>query len=115
MSNYTLRITANQKDIDSDNNETNQEDYTISTDFDVRRTFNYIKTTGSTFYAVDMEDISTAVGVRIYSDQVIGIKLNGSSDIIDGLTNLILTGEVTAIQFRNNSGATANITIEVFG
>lgn len=113
MSN-TLRIDCEQVDIDSDNNETNSESYTISYDFTVRRVKTFSLATGSIWRDISFEDLASIGYLKISSDQDLDLRLNGTTTALTSLRDLVFKGLCTQIQLRNNSGSTANITLEMY-
>lgn len=116
---YTLRIDCSQTTLDSDENESDQSTYTIS------QTFNNMNklgprayATGANWYAVPYGFSPTqtfsAVFLKIISDQGLDIKVNGSNDYVLNVKTYIFQGTLSQLQFRNNSGLTANVLIELY-
>jgi hypothetical protein len=110
----TLRIDCQQADIDADNNETNSKEYTVSVDFTVSRVKTFSLATGAIWRDISFEDLASISFLRIISDQEIEVRINGTTTAMTELKNLIFQGLCTQIQIRNNSGATAEITVEMY-
>jgi len=113
-----IRIDCMQTDIDSDNNESNLADYTITQDFTVHRRTVLALASSTLWVEIPFIDLPNINFLRISSDQPISVKLNATAPFtavgaLADITELLVKGSTFRIDIQNASGETANITVEV--
>lgn len=114
----SIKLNTEQYEIDSNSRVLAQTDDSFSVSYTetLKQAFATPDTTGAPAYvAIAFGSISIASYVKLSSDQVLSIKLNGGSQVLSNVKNLVLNCDITAISVQNTSGETANIEIDIFG
>lgn len=117
MSN-TVRINVSQYDYDSNSDLKREKSWLNSKTYSYsdRQSFSTPDTTDAPAYiSIDFGAITTAKFIRLQSDQVLSVKLNGGSQVFSNIKLIVLDSDITAISIQNTSGDAANIDLEIYG
>lgn len=114
MSN-TLKFEITEKEIDSNNDISDERDYSFSIDFDKYQKGKISLSSGTTYSNINFVNITTATALKINSDQSINVKFNSGSEIFSINKDIIFCGSFTALSINNASGTTATINYELYG
>lgn len=110
-----VRFQIDEKDLDSEDVTSDERSYVINCDYTASTKGAFSATSSNTYYAIGFGNVTTAALIRINSTQGISIKVNGGSQELTGIENLIFMGEMTSISYKNNSGETTDIIYEIYG
>lgn len=114
MSTYTLRISAEQYELDDSDSQYNQKEYTILQEFDYPSCRIIPLESANTWFSVTIDRPERKIlALRINSDQPISFKLNAGSEV-SNVYDLVLRGEITGLSLKNTSGSLASVTVEMW-
>lgn len=109
-----VRFQITQLEIDSAGNESQELDSIITADYSASNKFSSSIPNSNSYVSIPFGIINSTVLVRFTSDQVITLLINGTITIPNCL-DLIIKANFQSIQVKNESGLSANISIQIYG
>ena len=113
----TLRITCDQKELDTNSNESNLYDFTITEDFNDSTKPKFTLPSANVWYDVNLGQIdgdTGAVFMSLESDRDLTVKLNNGSQEFENVQNILWKGKITGLAVKNTSDASAVIQVMFF-
>lgn len=110
-----IRFEISQIELDENSDVLSEDDFVITANYDVS-TKKYLSIeSGNVWRTFSITDIPTVTAVRITSNEPLSARMSSTSAEFGIDSAIILTGNITSLDFKNNSGNAAIITIEVWG
>ena len=111
----SIRFEITEKELDENSTVLTESEYTIQASYDVSNSQSISMQSGNVWKTYTFPFVTTVTAVKIISDEPLTIRLNGGTEEIDLEDSFVFTGNITGLQFKNNSGSTATILIETWG
>lgn len=110
-----IRFEISQIELDESSDVLSENDFIITANYDISTTQLRSIESGNVWRTFTLSDIPTVTAVRITCDEILSARMNSTSDEFIISSAYILDGNITSLDFKNNSGSTAKITIQVWG
>lgn len=112
---YTIRFDINGQEIDPNQNTLDEQEFTSSATYDASSLGTILSSSGSTYNSIPFGGVAVSSMIRITSDYAINIRLDGGTQILQEVKDLLINGTFVQCDFQNNSGYDATIEYQVYG
>lgn len=111
----TIKFVMTQREIDADDNVTNELQYSQAQEFTVSQKSTFSIPSSNSWITIPFGRVTTSVCVKVITDETISMRVDGGTQEITVLSGYFNFGEHTELEIKNNSGQIATIFIEIYG
>lgn len=111
----TLRFLVTQQDINDEGTLVTEKEFAVTATYTQTQKMEFTQSSSNVYTSVSFGRVSSVTAFILTTDQTITLKVNGSSDEMTVYGQYTVFGDVSSVEIKNNSSATASITINIYG